>query len=288
MSVLDSLKAACLQNPKNITFSYININSIRNKFRSLCSFISSNVDILSIAETKLDYSFPNAQFLIPNFHQPFRQDISRNSGGLLVFVRSSIPARMLSNYRLPPDLPAIPFETNLRKEKYLFISVYKPPSLNNQYFCDSLSELLDFYSNIYDNKVVFGDFNLGISHPVMLLFMNNENFINLVKGNTCFKGKGSCIDLILTNRRYSFKHTSFTEIGLSDHHHLISSMLKTIFEKEEPKVLVYRYYSSVFCIALGHHSSSNPKEINTYFFAFCNILPIIKNKMRTNTHALHQ
>ena len=74
--------------------------------------------------------------------------------------------------------------------------------------------------------------------------MNNENFINLVKGNTCFKGKGSCIDLILTNRRYSFKHTSSTETGLSDHHHLISSMMKTTFEKEESKVLVYQNYKN--------------------------------------------
>ena len=117
MSVLDSSKAVRLQNPKNIIFSYININSIRNKFGSLCSLTLSRVDILSIAETKLDYLFPNAQFLIPNFHQPFRLDISRNSGGFLVSVRYSIPARMLSNYRLPPDIQAIPFEINLRKEK---------------------------------------------------------------------------------------------------------------------------------------------------------------------------
>ena len=244
MSVLDSSKAARLQNPKNIIFSYININSIRNKFGSLCNLTLSRVDILSIAETKLDYFFPNAQFLIPNFHQPFRLDISRNSGGLLVFVKSSIPARMLCNCKLPPDIQAIPFEINLRKEKWLFISVYKPPSLNNQYFCDSLSELLDFYSSIYDNKVVFGDFNLEISHPVMISFMNDENFINLVKGKTCFRGKSSCIDLILTNRRYSFKHTSSTETGLSDHHHLISSMMKTTFEKEESKVLIYQDYKN--------------------------------------------
>ena len=199
MPGLDSLKVVRLQNPKNITFSYINISPIRNKFCSLCSLISSHVDILSIAETKLDYFFSNAQFLIPNFHQPFCLDISRNSGGLLVFVRFLIPARMLSNYRLPPDIKAIPFEINLRKEKWLFISVYKPPSPNNQLFCDSLSELLDFYSSIYDSKVVFGDFNLEISHPVILSFMNNKNFIKFVKGNTCFKGKASYIDLILTN-----------------------------------------------------------------------------------------
>ena len=240
---LDSLKAVRLQNPKNI-FSYININSIRNKFGSLCSLIPSHFDILPIAETKLDYSFPNAQFLLLNFHQPFRLDISWNSGGLLVFVRSSIPARIVFNSRLPPDIQAIPFEINIRKEKWLFVSVCKPPSPNSRYFCDSLTELLDFYSSIYDSKVVFGDFNLDISHPVMLSFMNNENFINLVKGNTCFKGKGSCIDLILTNRRHSFKLTSSIETGLSDHHHLISSMMKTSSEKEESKVLVYRDYTN--------------------------------------------
>ena len=71
----------------------------------------------------------------------------------------------------------------------------------------------------------------------MLSLMNNENFINPVKGNTCFKGKGSCADLILTNRRYYFKHTSSTKTGLSDHHHLISQMMKPTFEKEEFKAL---------------------------------------------------
>ena len=85
-----------------------------------------------------------------------------------------------------------------------------------KHFCDSLSELLDFYSRIYGNKVVFDDLIVEISYPVMLSLINNENFINPVKLNTCFKGKGSCIDLILTNRRYSFKHTSSTETGLSD------------------------------------------------------------------------
>ena len=37
-----------------------------------------------------------------------------------------------------------------------------------QHFCDSLSELLDFYSSIYDNKVVFGDFNLIEKYEILL------------------------------------------------------------------------------------------------------------------------
>ena len=78
VSGLDSLKAFCLQNPKNITISYININAIHNKFGSLFSLVSSHIDVLSIAETILDYSFPNAPFQIPNFHLTFHMDISRN------------------------------------------------------------------------------------------------------------------------------------------------------------------------------------------------------------------
>ena len=116
MSSRDSLKTVCLQNPKNTIFPYININSNLNKFGSLCSFVSSHVDILSIAETKLEYSFLNAQFLIPNFNQGFHLDISRDSGELLVFVRSPIPARMLSNHKFPPDIQAITFEIILEKK----------------------------------------------------------------------------------------------------------------------------------------------------------------------------
>ena len=110
----------------------------------------------------------------------------------------------------------------------------------------------------------------------MLPFMNNENFINLVEGNACFKGKSSCIDLILTNRRYSFKHTSSTETGLSDHHHLIPSMMKTTFEKGESKVLVYRDYknSNFNCfkpelLSKFHH---NNMTITSFENDFVNVL----------------
>ena len=77
-----------------------------------------------------------------------------------------------------------------------------------------------------------------------MIFLNEYDLINLIKINTCFKGQGSCIDLILTNQKYSFKNSTSFETGLSDHHHLIYSMLKTTFHKEEPKTLIYRYYKT--------------------------------------------
>ena len=58
----------------------------------------------------------------------------------------------------------------------------------------------------------------------------------LLKPMPVVRVKGSCINLILTNRKYSFKNTSSSDTSLSDHHHLIYSMIKTAFEKEEPEV----------------------------------------------------
>ena len=66
-------------------------------------------------------------------------------------------------------------------------------------------------------------------------FVELYNLINLIKTITCFKGKGSCIDLLLTNQKCSFKNTTVFETGLSDHHLLIYSMLKTISRKMSEK-----------------------------------------------------
>ena len=72
-----------------------------------------------------------------------------------------------------------------------------------------------------------GEFNLEPHDKRLRYFLNSSNLVNLVKINTCFKGSGSCIDLILTNRKYSFKTASLYESGLSNHDHMILTMLET-------------------------------------------------------------
>ena len=64
-------------------------------------------------------------------------------------------------------------------------------------------------------------------------FVDLYNLIISIKIITCFKVTGSCIDLLLTNQNYSFENTNVFETGLSDHHLLIYSMLKTYVQKNE-------------------------------------------------------
>ena len=123
---------------KNIIFSHLNINSIRNKFENLKDVVSNHVDILVSAETKTDKSFPTAQFIVERFHKPLRLDISDKSGGLLVYVIPYLLSRQLIKFEIHSDIQAILFEVNIRKEKWFFLCIYKPPSMDSQYFLDSL------------------------------------------------------------------------------------------------------------------------------------------------------
>ena len=60
-SLNTDLKTLRCSFPKNVILSYININSIRNKLDNLQSIINNTVDILAIAEPKIDDSFPMHQ-----------------------------------------------------------------------------------------------------------------------------------------------------------------------------------------------------------------------------------
>ena len=86
------------------------------------------VDILIVAETKIDASFSTAQFSAEGYHKPYRLDVSEKCGRILVYVNSSIPSRQLHCGNLNLSIQAVPFEINLRTDKWLVISVYRPPS----------------------------------------------------------------------------------------------------------------------------------------------------------------
>ena len=53
---------------------------------------------------------------------------------------------------------------------------------------------------------------------------------------------GSTIDLFLTTNKYLFEKTNSFETGISDHHNLIATVLKTIYERFPSKLLTYRSY----------------------------------------------
>ena len=130
-----------------------------------------------LKESKIDKSFTTALFMLPGYHKPYRLDISDRKGGLIVYIKSHLPSRLLKNFDIPSNIQIILFELNLWKEKWMwmFMCIYEPPSLNKQYFLDKLSEITDHYSSIYDNYIILGDFNMEPSDSLLNAFMQSHN-----------------------------------------------------------------------------------------------------------------
>ena len=79
-STFEMLKRLRYENPSNVIFSFLNINSIRYKFEDLKFSCMDNMGILLIGETKIYSSFPDAQFFIEGYNKPLQLDVSGRSG----------------------------------------------------------------------------------------------------------------------------------------------------------------------------------------------------------------
>ena len=135
-----------------------------------------------------------------------------------------------------------------------------------------------FYSK-YDYIIINGDFNLEPESPELSTFITSHSFYNHMKEKTCWKSEnGSCIDLIISNKKLSLMNTGTCETGLSDYHLLIYTMLRTTFDKRPPKKIKYRNFSkfdnSLFLSDLGQALDYNTND----YTVFNNVFSIILDK----------
>ena len=86
----------------------------------LSSMVKDSIDILMVSETKLDSSFPQAQFRMEGYAPPFRYDRESHGGGILLFIREDIPTKIISITPLK-DFEGIFVELNFRKKKFYYV-----------------------------------------------------------------------------------------------------------------------------------------------------------------------
>ena len=111
------MKTLRLKYPQNTVIAQINISSIRNKFETLVSLLTSDIDVLMISETKIDESFPLSQFMIDGFSMPYLRDRNAHVDGVLVYFRNNITSKLLKLENLPWDIEVISIEMNIKSEK---------------------------------------------------------------------------------------------------------------------------------------------------------------------------
>ena len=201
------------------------------------------IEILILTETKLDETFLTSQFLMDGFSKPYRFDRNKYGGGVMIYIRYTIPSKILEKHSCPNNIECLFIELNFRKCKWLLCGMYHPPSQNDEYYFNYLGKVLDTYSD-YEKVLLVGHFNTEITEHYIESFFYEHELINLVKEKTCFKNmqNPSFIDLLLTNNSYPFKQTTTVCPGLSDCHKLVLTVLKTSILKGNLRQITYRDY----------------------------------------------
>ena len=246
---LSKRKRSHIHNP---LITYLNINSLRYEIIDLRKIISyTDIDLISITETKIDSSFPDAQFLTENY-LTFRCDRNKHGGGILTFVKNGLLPKHI------PDLESniieiLPLEIRIDKSKWIVLNVYRPPTSNIQSFIDELSNTLDKSLSKYDSIIVMGDINIDTTEAEEAKLTNRllkelcitYDLSNLVTESTCITyTHESSIDIILTNRKQSFMLSKAVETGLSDFHKMVTTFMRNTYSRQEPIKILYCNYSN--------------------------------------------
>ena len=207
---LQKIKNSHLNNP---VLAHLNINSLRHKIIDLREILKyTGIDLISLSESKLDDTFPDAQFTTDNYIS-FRHDRNQFGGGLFAFVKKGLlPNRKQDLESKLIEISSV--EITVKKRKWMVHIVYRPPSSDLALFFNELSKVLDHSFGKYENLLILGDLNIDLSDQTKIPKSKKEflhglydtyDLYNLISESTCItRTSESMTDLILTNCSRSF------------------------------------------------------------------------------------
>jgi len=187
---------------------------------------TSKIDILSINETKLDFTVDDSELYLPGFEiiRKDRKINERNSGGVCFYVRSNL------NYKTHEDLSTenlgwLTLEiTRPRSRPFLVATCYRPPNSTVSLF-NEFEELV--------NKVDTGNWEFFLLGDINVDLMVDTTSANAGKLKHIFDIYGldqliteptritissrSLIDLCITNTPTKVAKSGVVHLAISDH-----------------------------------------------------------------------
>ena len=168
---------------------------------------------------------------------------NKTRGGLLLYINENLPDKIINSFKFKENSETVLFGFGVSKKKWLLLRNYKLPSQNDLSFINELNLALNFFTPIYENFVLLGDFNMSTENPNLKNFMCSFDLESLIDSPTCYKSiNPTCTDLILTNKKNYFMKSATFETGLSDQDKLMTTILRKTISKGNSKKMFYRDY----------------------------------------------
>ena len=154
----------------NVKIGHINVNHIAGfKYHEIKSWLlDCRFDILVIAETKIDLTFPDSQFNIPGFRM-CRADRNKHGGGLMVYIRDDICFKVAQDFpnlslskRAGYKTESVILKIMIGKTWETIAGIYRPPTsakVPKSVWKFELESILEAIAAIPGNCLLVGVFN---------------------------------------------------------------------------------------------------------------------------------
>ena len=241
---------------KHCVIGSLNINSLSGKFDEVQEWMEAFA-ILSIQETKSDRSFSDSQFAITGYNM-HRRDRKKGGGGIVVYVRKSLPS-----YRLKT-------KTN-ETEAILWIFKW----VNNIFLYYAAISHHQYTTTYLQMRCVL--FLTQRSQIGLTYICDIYDLQNLITTPTRIsRTKQSCIDIIAANVPAFELQSGILEPGLSDH-----KLVYTILNRKAMKPTTI--FTKARCFKSFNEEAFNKDlECVTYIFDDVNDICWAWEKMYTN------
>ena len=99
--------------------------------------------VFFLTETKIDATYPTAQFKISGY-DIYRNDRTKGGGGIMAFVSARTPSKKLAPHRKFSTIEPLIVEAKFGKHDVVVVGIYRPPkSIGEQYYLRLEEELND-------------------------------------------------------------------------------------------------------------------------------------------------
>lgn len=239
----------CNRQTLNLSIGHLNVRSLVPKFNILKNYLSVNgFDILALTETWLTHVVDDNELHINNFKLVRRDRGYGRGGGILLYIRSSLQYRILTDIHVTDCTEQIWVEFRAKGVRTVLGIFYRPPGFAHfSHFLEEFEYNISEQLLQCDNLLCLGDFNIDLYSLDSLYcqrfisILNAYNLSQVINEPTRVgMSKASLIDLILClNNDFLISAGVDSTLNISDHL-VIKCEVKQIVHKAKPFMIRYR------------------------------------------------
>lgn len=211
-----------------------NVQSIQNKYAEVLEhIIDCSADVVLLSETWLTSQTNDVTAYVQTrgyyLKHIFRQDdVKSRGGGVGVLCRKKYKLNILKSIKYQSFEHCIFSITKNKHDKVVFVAVYRLGHVPVTLFHDEFPQLLESLCSMNCLLFIGGDVNIHLNNPedsnaiAFRTLLDSFDLHLLVEGTT--QKKGNMLDCLISNEPDKCSNSLITDVGLSDHFLITSSV----------------------------------------------------------------